>query len=186
MRTIERWVSTVYPKVLKELTPRIQRDIQKIGELDFDVKENTVLSSYLHGKVGGGKTIYAAQLYLAEKKKAYINCFDSECIFISVPLFFQELKNVYQNHTSESEYLQKFYQADLLIFDDLGVEKSSEWAWNILYLILNYRYENLKRIIITSNLNLKELAEKLSDDRIPSRISRMCEIVEFKKSFTND
>jgi len=186
MRTIERWETVVYSKILKELFPRIQKDLEKIGELSFDVSTDVVLSCYLHGKVGGGKTIYAAQLYLAEKKKAYITGIDVNCLFYSVPVFFQDLKNVYQNNSSEKEFLNKFYETDLLIFDDLGVEKSSEWAWNILYLVLNYRYENLKKTIITSNLNLKELSEKLGDDRIPSRISRMCKIIEFKDSFTND
>jgi DNA replication protein DnaC len=56
-----------------------------------------------------------------------------------------------------------------LVIDDLGAEKSSEWAREILYLIIDKRYSDLLPTIITSNLSPKELAEKL-DDRLVSRL----------------
>jgi len=45
-------------------------------------------------------------------------------------------------------------------------------------MITDYRWENQKPTIITSNYGLPELAELFGDDRIPSRIERMCKAVK--------
>jgi DNA replication protein DnaC len=71
---------------------------------------------------------------------------------------------------------------DLLILDDLGVDKPSDWVLNVLYNIINYRYENLKKTIITSNFSLDEIAEAFNDNRITRRIERMC-IIEEKQAY---
>lgn len=60
-----------------------------------------------------------------------------------------------------------------VILDDIGVEKNSEWVSTTLYTIINGRYENERPTILISNLNIKELADKV-DDRIVSRITEMC------------
>lgn len=65
---------------------------------------------------------------------------------------------------------------DLLILDDLGKEKRSEWTDQILYEVINARYERKLPIIVTTNFNASELAEHL-DDSVASRIVEMCNFV---------
>ena len=63
----------------------------------------------------------------------------------------------------------------LLIIDDIGIEKSSEWALGIIYDILEHRInQNLNGLIITSNHDIDSLAEKFGDHRLSSRINEMC------------
>jgi DNA replication protein DnaC len=52
---------------------------------------------------------------------------------------------------------------------------------SILYLLINYRYEFLKQTIYTCNLNKNELALKLTDDRIISRINNNSVSIKMKK-----
>jgi DNA replication protein DnaC len=47
-----------------------------------------------------------------------------------------------------------------------------------LYHLINHRYEYMKKTIITSNYTLEELEQRLNDQRITSRINRMCKIEE--------
>ena len=73
--------------------------------------------------------------------------------------------------------MDRYATVQHLVLDDLGAEKSSDWATQILYLIINERYENMRPIIITSNLTIKALGTKMGDDRLSSRINGMCEII---------
>jgi DNA replication protein DnaC len=61
---------------------------------------------------------------------------------------------------------------DLLVLDDLGAEKTTEFAITTLYIIIDRRIRDAKRTIITTNLSLKEIEDKL-DARIASRLSGM-------------
>lgn len=73
----------------------------------------------------------------------------------------------------ELDVIDKYSNAGLLVLDDMGAEKTTEWALQTLYVIINRRINNLKQTIITSNLSLDDLSFKLSD-RIASRIKGMC------------
>ncbi len=75
----------------------------------------------------------------------------------------------------ETEIIERLRESKILIIDDLGVEKDSEFMVNILYEIIDWRYMNMPGgLIVTSNLSLGALSKKLSDDRIPSRLRQMC------------
>ena len=73
---------------------------------------------------------------------------------------------------TESDVLDKYSSCELLILDDLGSEKTSDFTIQSLYLIIDRRYRNLKPTIITTNLTLPEIGEKI-DARIASRLSEM-------------
>lgn len=62
-----------------------------------------------------------------------------------------------------------FSKANILVIDDLGAEKSTEWARETFYMIIDRRYNMMKRTFVTSNLSPKELANKLND-RLVSRL----------------
>jgi DNA replication protein DnaC len=99
-------------------------------------------------------------------------------IFISVPNLFFKIKQAYSGgEETEADIINKYTEVNFLILDDFGAEKASDWSLQILYIIIDRRYGELKKTIITSNLSLDELAARL-DDRITSRIAGMCEIVK--------
>lgn len=151
----------------------------------YDSHRLSVESSYLFGTVGAGKTVEAALLMLEWSRLQAVNGMSKQnCLFISVPVFLEELKNSFGNpNLSEFLIMEKYKTIDMLVLDDLGVHKSTDWAFIVLYGLISYRYDNLLPTIFTSNLSLSELADGLKDDRIPSRIEHMCgeNIIEFTR-----
>jgi DNA replication protein DnaC len=164
-----------------DLPPRILKDIDV---LPFPVID-AVRSSYLCGKVGSGKTMRAVFLMLADLRNGFIRGYTvgaRQALFISVPELLLKFKSTYSNPQSditEEQLIKKYSDVSLLVLDDFGAERTTDWSFQMLYIIINRRYENLKKTIFTSNFTLDQLADKLGDDRLPSRIQQMCEIVLF-------
>jgi DNA replication protein DnaC len=67
----------------------------------------------------------------------------------------------------------------LLILDDFGSEKISEWSRERLLTVISERYDNERATIFTSNIGLQEV-EVLLGKRIRSRIEGMTVPIEFK------
>ncbi|MFJ4682008.1 ATP-binding protein [Streptomyces sp. NPDC088789] len=76
---------------------------------------------------------------------------------------------------SEAEF-RRYAHAPLLLIDDLGAAKSSEWTEEINFRLINHRYENQLPTILTSNVTPKELSERVGD-RVASRLIEMCDRV---------
>lgn len=89
----------------------------------------------------------------------------------------QEIKAGYDrdSSTSSAEIINLCRNCEVLILDDIGVEKQSAWVNETVYTILDYRMSQCKPTIFTSNHRPHELAY---DERIMDRISRMTELVE--------
>lgn len=97
--------------------------------------------------------------------------------FVSVPQLLQKIRASYNGgHESEGKILSTCRAADLLILDDLAAEKATDWVRQMVHVIVDDRYNNMKQTIITSNLGLDSIGQAL-DDRIASRIAGMCELV---------
>jgi DNA replication protein DnaC len=186
-RRIVEWDETEFNLQTQQFSKRIQKDI---NTLPFP-KIDTIQSSFVSGKIGSGKTLYAVFMMLTYLKNNFIHAdWGKTAEFISIPDFLLKLKMCFnfnlkndkeEKNLSEFEIISKYKNLDFLVFDDFGAEKTTEWALQTLYLIINHRYENEKITIFTSNFTLSELAEKLGDERITSRIQQMCRIVK-----TND
>ena len=141
----------------------------------------------LYGKPGRGKTFLAAitaQEMLKNGKSVF---------FGDVPSLLEELKSNYskQNDNRLEEQMKDLAKADLVVLDDIGTEKPTEWAVNRLYLIVNERYNTNKPLIVTSNYSSKEIEERLNNptdaktagvtgSRIVSRLLEMCKILTIR------
>jgi DNA replication protein DnaC len=66
--------------------------------------------------------------------------------------------------------------AALLVIDDVGAEKSSEWTQERFYSIIDHRYAEQVPLILTGNLPPKELAPQVGE-RAASRLAEMCKVV---------
>ncbi|MGW5478511.1 ATP-binding protein [Streptomyces sp. NPDC004008] len=78
-------------------------------------------------------------------------------------------------HDGERE-LQTLSRGPLLILDDLGAAKTSEWTEELTYRLINHRYEHMLPTLITTNLPTAELRIALGD-RVASRLAEMTERV---------
>lgn len=134
---------------------------------------------FFYGKAGAGKTHLAVSIarHIVEQQQIAVK-------FARVIDLLMDIRRTYNadeyfRTENEMELLRKYSTVPLLILDDLGTEKVTEWARQILYQIIDSRWIDDKPIIITSNLTLRELAERF-DDRISSRIGGSCEVFEAK------
>ena len=87
------------------------------------------------------------------------------------------------NRTAEMDVLRPVIEADLLVLDDLGAEKTSEWVEETLNLIVNARYSEQRTTMFTSNYD--DNPDTTDPDsllfrigfRMRSRLHEMCEFV---------
>src|SRR3954452_25302827 len=90
--------------------------------------------------------------------------------------------------TAEMDILRPVMEAELLVLDDLGAEKTSEWVEETMNLIVNTRYNERRHTIFTSNFDDTPDGEGDGQDfslkerigfRIHSRLHEMCDFLEF-------
>jgi DNA replication protein DnaC len=178
----QRWKEFHLEKELQKLSPRICKVVKTLPWEEIKDVEST----YLWGTIGSGKTIQVTCMMLAELKNTFMERKDTKAEFISIPELLLKFKNSYSNQKeedvkiTENDLIEKYSEIPFLVLDDFGVEKITDWSFQLLYIIINRRYENEKKTIFTSNFSLQELAERLGDDRIPSRIQQMCKVVKAK------
>ncbi len=146
------------------------------------INGETNMGLFITGTYGVGKT-YLASCIANETIKNNITV-----IFGTLIQLLDFIKDTYKDYnTSDKEYLDLYSSIDLLIIDDLGKEKPTEWVLEKLFLIVNNRYNNYLPIVITTNYNRNQLRERLCInknysivDSIISRLYEMCCGIEIK------
>lgn len=127
---------------------------------------------YLYWTPGTGKT-YASVLVLL------FSLLTSQTIlYTNTPKLMDDLRPNIQNDTWK-ERMQRCIDVDVLVLDDIGQEKPSEWVKERLYIIINERYQLGKKTILTSNVSLQKLWEKLQHEAIISRILHLGQVFDF-------
>lgn len=126
------------------------------------------------GGVGSGKT------HLAVSVLHQIIADGSTGLFWNTVDFFQALRATMDANSeiSEDDLLNQARSADLLVLDDLGTERTSEWVLDRLYMLINSRYQDDMPIIVTTNQNHQELSDRVGQ-RIVSRLFEMGQLVKF-------
>ena len=166
------------------LTPQT-KDIPAFEYLN-EFKENIVenvdngVSLYIWGKsTGCGKTSWACKIMSYYFRKiAFSSGLEFEGLYIYLPTFLEDLRNSYSNPSPEfDEELEMVKKCKLLIIDDIGAEKVTEWVRERVVSIVNTRVSNGLSTIYTSNLSPEELNAEMGD-RISSRILGCSNIVE--------
>lgn len=128
---------------------------------------------YIWGEnTGNGKTSWASKIMgYYFRKIAFSSGLENEGLYIYLPTFLDDLRNSYNNPSQEfEEELDMVKRCKLLIIDDIGAERVTEWVRERIVSIINTRVSNGLSTIYTSNLSLSKLMDKLGDDRISSRI----------------
>lgn len=127
-------------------------------------------SFYFYGPSGILKSQTAANMLFTRGSGKWVN----------VPRLLHEIRQSYNKSEADNDLVGLYSRATWLCLDDLGVDKTTDWVVQTLYLIVNNRYENMLETVITSNLSLEELAERMGDDRLASRIAGMCKVVKME------
>ena len=148
----------------------------------------------LMGGPGLGKTRLAvgaiAELTL---KKAV------ECVFTDFFFLLGDLRKAYSEGIPENEIIGPLINAEILVIDEMGKGKSSEWEQNILDQLISKRYNSSKKTLVTTNYVARELLsrkdanktdilENRVGNRIASRLYEMCTLLfiegsDYRKSY---
>lgn len=120
----------------------------------------------LTGKVGTGKT-HLLRAVVEEMRRQR-----KRVLYTSVPFLLERLRDQRHDAPTMSDVLHAHVHADVVVWDDLGAERPTEWTLDRLYLLLDARYEAEKPLIATTNLLLAELEANLGA-RITSRLLAM-------------
>jgi DNA replication protein DnaC len=144
------------------------------------------------GPVGVGKTHLAVGIL-----RGLILGKGVPCLFTDYRELLKEIQNSYNPSVSATEMsiLRPVFEAEVLVLDELGAVKPTEWVWDTVSLVLNTRYNDMRTTIITTNLDDKPAAaagresfgreaaaraareETLGDrigERMRSRLHEMC------------
>jgi DNA replication protein DnaC len=160
---------------------------------EFDPRDGAGL--LLVGGIGTGKTHLAVGIL-----KELIAARGSACLFCDYRELLKQIQNSYNDSVkaTELQVLRPVFEAEVLLLDELGAVKPSEWVWDTVSLILNTRYNDNRTTIITTNFADEPAAsvsrssslsparaatreETLGDrigERMRSRLHEMCRIVK--------
>ena len=137
------------------------------------------------GPQGVGKTHLAVGII-----KRLIRQKSVPSLFCTFPELLKEIQNSYNpvSQTSELTLLTPVLDTEVLVLDELGAQKPSDWVRDQVAYILNYRYNENKTTIITTNFTDRDereegkagIVDSLSQritERIRSRLFEMCKTI---------
>jgi DNA replication protein DnaC len=130
-----------------DLDPTLARHVRRfIAEIGDNVDAGRGL--WFHGTIGTGKTTLA--LLIA---KAARDAGRSVTVY-SMPLLFAELRNTFGEDTEDTHLalFRRLCEVDLLVLDDVGTERQTEWVLEQLYSLVNERWQDQRSIVVTSNV----------------------------------
>ena len=125
----------------------------------------------LYGNSGTGKTFAACEVANALIDKGYR-------VFVSS---FSRMANAMQSTwDGRQEYLNDLARYQLIVIDDLGVERQTQYMQEIVYNIVDARYRSRLPMIVTTNLDISEIKKPsdVSNTRIYDRLIEMCFPIE--------
>jgi DNA replication protein DnaC len=119
----------------------------------------------LVGTAGSGKTHLAIGI-----AKALIREKGIECVFYDYADLLKQIQDSYNPTVQATEIglLRPVFEAEILVLDDLGSVKPTEWRWDTIRLIVNTRYNDSRTTIITTNF-ADEPAAGVVDPDAPRR-----------------
>lgn len=124
----------------------------------------------LYGNVGTGKTYSACEVANALIDKGYLVLVTN----------FARIINSLQATFKKQEYIDSFNRFSLLVIDDLGIERNTEFAKEQVYNIIDNRYRVGLPMIITTNLSIDKIKkpDDIDNGRIYDRILERCFPIE--------
>ena len=103
---------------------------------------------WFDGPVGTGKTSLAVLVAKTAKDAG------RSYAMYPVPMLLAEIKRTFDRDSGDNylAFFRRLCSVDLLVLDDLGAEKQTEWVLEQLYSIVNERWQDRRSIVVTTNL----------------------------------
>ncbi|AYC30024.1 ATP-binding protein IstB [Paenisporosarcina cavernae] len=139
---------------------------------NFEEMKNAGKGLYLFSeKKGSGKTRLASSI-----ANALVKVHGVDIAFLKANDLLSQIKKTFSNEisTSEIDIIQVFRKVEVLVIDDIAIEKPSEFAERVFFDIVDYRLEHKKVTFFTSNKTIENLAKIYKEGRVHSRINKMC------------
>jgi DNA replication protein DnaC len=132
-------------------------------------------SLMLWGDPGNGKTHLAAAVRNHLRGKGKI------VVFMCVPELLAKIRSTFggRSKESEAEIMRGLMSCELLILDDIGAEKLTDWVQDVMFRIIDGRYRTSKPTMYTSNLSPNDLRDRLGQ-RIYDRVIECSLAIENK------
>jgi DNA replication protein DnaC len=128
---------------------------------------------YFWGSCGVGKTHLA---YATARR-----CFEegNSVAILKPSELLRQVRRWSKEPSEEQVTIDRFVRVDVLVLDDFGIGGDTLYARQILQEIFDGRdYKDRGGVILTSKYSLSQLAQKLDEDTIPSRLAGMCQVIE--------
>jgi DNA replication protein DnaC len=133
------------------------------------------------GPSGTGKTHLSVSVVKTLLKKGI------RCLFVDFHDLLAEIRSSYDDlsQTSELQILRPVLTSEVLVLDDLGSQRMTEWMQDTVFHIVNLRYQQKKTLITTTNLAI-EPAKGISQEtlrerlgyKVVSRLYEMCTFID--------
>ena len=127
----------------------------------------------LYGPVGTGKSFYAACIAnaLIDREKPV------PVLMTSLARIINTVSGMFEG---KQDYIDKIVRYPLLILDDIGTERSTEYALEQVYSVIDARYRTGRPLIVTTNTPIEKIKapETLAQQRIYSRLLQMCQPIK--------
>ena len=161
----------------------------RISDLAGDIYYETFRRSIMiSGGSGTGKS-YAAAAFLRAGAESEIadslartgnvtaDCISVQSAWVLVPELLMRLRNSFceSSPQSEADIVASCILPEILVLDDLGAEKTSDYSLASLYVVLEKRLGDGKITLVTTNLSLSEIGQ--ISPRIASRLSSFSQVV---------
>ena len=145
----------------EKITKAAQRYVENFSEL-----RKTGKGLLLYGNTGTGKTYTACEIANALIDKGYPVLVTN----------FARILNTLQGTFEKQEYIDGFNNFQLLVIDDLGIERDTAFAKEQVFNIIDSRYRSGLPMIITTNLTMEKIKnpEDIENRRIYDRILERC------------
>ena len=163
----KQWKKKMKQKVVNSLPDRLR---VKFDTYDFSkLPKQKITSLFIYGDAGTGKTVACAYFYVDFVKQLYVqhSSFNKTYYFVVFSKLIDSLQNDLEN---SNELMKKYMECDLLVLDDFGTKKMTEYVYDRIYLIINERYLSMLPTIINSNFTLEEIGKQFNDERVIRRI----------------
>lgn len=168
-QTFDNFDITYYPENLAESksNPRalMQNILDKSKKFVRDFGKKECDNLLFVGGTGLGKTHLTTAIAKGIIDRGFDVVYDSAQNIIRA---FE--KQRFDGDESAVSDVERFFDCDLLIIDDLGTEFKNSFTQSALYNLINTRINSAKSMIISTNLDELELIRKTYDDRITSRL----------------
>ena len=138
----------------------------------WDTMQEENIGYLLWGGVGTGKSYFAGCI---------ANALMEQEVAVRMTNFALILNDLTASFEGRNDYIARLCRAPLLILDDFGMERGTEYGLEQVYNVIDSRFRSRRPLIVTTNLSLQDLQhpQDTAHARIYDRLLEMCAPIRF-------